>query len=115
MGLKKLLITHPHFELLAYTDDELSELAEMGATIELCSGTVQTIPGYTRVHTVARTIQHVGPRHCIISSDTGSPRKPYTPETTRSYLYCLGILGISDEDLRLMSVAKPQEMLGIQG
>ncbi len=114
LGLRKLLITHPHFEFLAYTDDELVELAETGAILELCSGTVQTIPGYTRVHTVAATIKKVGARRCIVSSDSGSPRKPYTPETTRAYLYSLGILGVPDEDLRYMSAEHPPVLLGLR-
>jgi hypothetical protein len=111
VGLKKLVITHPHFKFLGYTDDELAELAERGAVLELCSGTVQTIPAYTTVETVARTIRRVGAEHCIISSDTGSPRKPCPPETTRAYLYSLGVLGISDAELRTMSVENPQTLL----
>lgn len=111
VGLRKLVITHPHFKFLGYTDDELAELAERGATLELCSGTVQTIPAYTTVETVARTIRRVGAEHCIISSDTGSPRKPCPPETTRAYLYSLGVLGISDAEIRSMSVEHPQSLL----
>lgn len=111
LGLRKLVITHPHFKFLGYTDDELAELAERGATLELCSGTVQTIPAYTTVERVAQTIRRVGAEHCIISSDTGSPRKPCPPETTRAYLYSLGVLGISDDDLRRMTVETPQRLL----
>jgi hypothetical protein len=111
VGLRKFVITHPHFKFLGYTDDELAELAERGATLELCSGTVQTIPGYTTVETVARTIRRVGAEHCIISSDTGSPRKPCPPETTRAYLYSLGVLGISDAEIRGMSAERPQQLL----
>lgn len=111
VGLEKLVITHPHFKFLGYTDDELAELAERGATLELCSGTVQTIPAYTTVETVARTIRRVGAEHCIISSDTGSPRKPCPPETTRAYLYSLGVLGISDAEIRSMTVEHPQALL----
>jgi Family of unknown function (DUF6282) len=111
VGLRKLVITHPHFKFLGYTDAELAELAARGATLELCSGTVQTLPGYTTVETVARTIRRVGAEHCIVSSDTGSPRKPCPPETTRAYLYSLGVLGISDAELRGMSVESPQRLL----
>ena len=111
LGLKKLVITHPHFKFLRYTDDELAELAERGATLELCSGTVQTIPAYTTVEAVARTIRRVGAQHCIVSSDTGSPRKPNPPETTRAYLYSLGVLGITDDEIRAMSVEHPQSLL----
>lgn len=114
LGLRKLVITHPHFKFLGYTDDELAELAERGAILELCSGTVQTIPAYTTVEAVARTIRRVGAEHCIISSDTGSPRKPCPPETTRAYLYSLGVLGISDADLRRMTVEAPQRLLEFQ-
>jgi hypothetical protein len=92
-------------------DLEMAELAERGATLELCSGTVQTLLGYTTVETVARTIRRVGSERCIVSSDTGSPRKPCPPGTTRAYLYSLGVLGISDAELRSMSVESPQRLL----
>ena len=111
LGLRKLVITHPHFKFLGYTDDELAELAERGAMLELCSGTVQTIPAYTTVEAVARTIRRVGAEHCIVSSDTGSPRKPCPPETTRAYLYSLGVLGIPDDQLRRMTAEAPQRLL----
>ena len=111
VGLRKLVITHPHFKFLGYTDDDLAELAERGATLELCSGTVQTLPGFTTVEAVARTIRRVGAEHCIVSSDTGSPRKPCPPETTRAYLYSLGVLGVADAELRAMTVEQPQTLL----
>jgi hypothetical protein len=63
VGLRKLVITHPHFKFLGYSDDELAELAERGAMLELCSGTVQTIRS-------TRTNGGVGP-------STGSPA--YSP------------------------------------
>ena len=107
IGLRKFLITHPHFKFLDYSDDELVSLAERGAILELCSGTVQTIPAYTTVQVVAQTIKAVGAKHCIISSDTGSPRKPTPPETTAAYLYCLRVLGIPEDELHIMAVEAP--------
>ena len=112
LGVKKILITHPHFKMLRLSNADTKHLVDMGAILELCSGTVQPIPGYVGINEIVETIRLVGAQNCIISSDTGSPRKPVPPETTRAYLYCLKVRGIAEDEIRMMTRDKPQALVG---
>lgn len=112
MGLKKILVTHPHLKMLRLSNPDMKNLPDMGAILRLCSGTVQPVAGHVGMNDTVETVRFVCAQHCVMSSDTGSPRKPVPPETTRAYLYCLRVRGIADDKIRMMTRDKPKAMVG---
>lgn len=114
LGVSKILITHPHDHFVRFNDEQLLELVEMGAMLELCSGGVQPVPGYTSIETVATTIRRIGAKHIVISSDAGAPRKPIPVECTRVYGNCLISKGITVEEFDLMAKKNPARLLGLE-
>lgn len=112
-GVNKILITHPHDHFVRFNDQQLLELVNMGAKLELCAGGVQPIPGYTNIDTVSKTIRNIGPENIIISSDSGAPRKPAPVECIRIYGNCLLSKGITLEEFDVMTKKNPAEWVGL--
>ena len=109
----QIIITHPHFHPPNLDDVTLLRLVSMAAKIELCAGTVYPVPGYGRVEQVVKTIQTVGYKNFLISSDGGIPTRPLPPETLSAYLYCLMLKGIPKEQLDFMFKDNPACVFGI--
>jgi hypothetical protein len=112
-GVSKILITHPHDHFVRFDDDQLLELVNMGAKLELCAGGVQPVPGYTTIDVVATTIKHVGAENVVISSDSGAPRKPAPVECIKIYGNCLLSKGITLEQFDIMTKKNPAEFVGL--
>jgi len=109
----KILITHPHDHFVRFDDDQLSELVNMGAMLELCSGGVQPVPGYATIDMVSTTIKNIGAENIIISSDAGAPRKPTPVDSTRIYGNCLLSKGITIEQFDIMAKKNPAQLVGL--
>ena len=113
-GVKEILITHPHDHFVRFNDDQLVELVQIGAKLELCSGGVQPVPGYTNIDTVATTIKKVGAENIVISSDAGAPSKPTPVECTRVYGNCLISKGITLEQFDIMTKKNPVAFVNLE-
>jgi hypothetical protein len=109
----QIIITHPHFHPPNLDDTTLTRLVSQGAKIELCAGTVYPVPGYGRVEQVVQSIQSVGYKNFMITSDAGTPTKPMPPDTLSAYLYCLMMRGIPKEQLDFMFKENPAQIFGI--
>jgi len=68
---------------------------------------------YGGVRTVAEHIRAVGAEHCIIGTDFGVYTLPTPVEGMRSFIACLLDLGISSEEIRLLTAVNPARLLGL--
>jgi len=112
-GFKKMLITHPYFDPPKLTVSDQVELAEMGATIELCGGNLYPIPGVARLSDYFHTISEVRTHSLIISSDAGQPRKSLPAEVLRVFTQCLMEKGVTQKQIDEMTKDNPARLLGL--
>ncbi len=112
----KLLIDHPFFAAPGFRYDEvdqLKELANLGAYIGFYAA--QTFPCdlATNIRGDKKCIEKLGPEHCVIASDTGSAPYPITNEALRVYAQSLFDIGMPLEQLEVMMVKNPRELLSL--
>ncbi|MEM2002505.1 MAG: hypothetical protein QXT77_07680, partial [Candidatus Methanomethylicaceae archaeon] len=60
---------------------------------------------------VAKQIRAMGAEHCIISTDFGVYTLPTPVEGLREFIACLLDLGITSEEIKLMSAVNPAKIL----
>jgi len=62
-------------------------------------------------------MRQVGPEHCILSTDFGSPHKPPPPLHPQALLEFMQLLqkqGFSVEEINLMAKTNPARILGLE-
>ena len=113
-GVKRINITHPHASFLAYTVDQMIELAGMGSLLEFhFAFTTKITPNAPPVSDLAKTIRAIGPEHCILATDGGQASNPPPHEMLR--LFIAGVLeaGFSDDEIETMTKRNPGWILGL--
>ena len=113
MGLDKIVINHPSQHITYLTPDEQKELAEQGAFIEHSYVGILTKYNPTTVAEIAQQIKHVGPQHCIISTDLGQPWNPEPSEGLEKYVQELLHCGLQPEEIKVMLKDNPLAVLGL--
>lgn len=113
VGFHKLLVTHPEFKPPGLSIADQVQLAEMGATLELCGGNLYPIPGFGRIDDYRRVVAEAGARAIILTSDAGQPRKSWPAEVLRIFGQCLMEKGVSQEEIDLMTKRNPARLLGL--
>ncbi len=112
-GFRKLLVTHPYFDPPGLSVSEQAELAELGASIELCGGNLYPIPGVARLSDYLHTISQVDLGALVVSSDSGQPRKSMPAEVLRVFTQCLMEKGVTQQQVNRMSKVNPARLLDL--
>lgn len=103
MGLEKMLLTHPFFSPPDCTVADVKRAVELGAFVEFCGGNaLSAIPKPIPLNLYKEALDAVGSERCIISSDTGHPRKTLAPETLRMFAQALSFKGVAAKDIEAM-------------
>jgi len=105
VGVKKILVTHPHFKATRFKTEDQLRLVSMGAIIEHCA-----VAGYNPSE-LAEDIRRVGPNNCIISSDAGQPHKGHPVDVLLKMILDLKEHGVSDHDIELMIKRNPVRLV----
>jgi hypothetical protein len=105
VGVKKILVTHPHFKATRFKTEEQQRLVSMGAIMEHCA-----VAGYSPSE-LAEDIKKVGPNNCILSSDAGQPHKGHPVDVLLKMILELKEHGISDHDIELMIKRNPAHLV----
>jgi hypothetical protein len=97
-GITRFLLTHPSYTVPAMTVQEIAELAERGAYVEITAYQLFHQPGMTadRLAAVARA---AGPR-LILASDAGQPDSPEPPAALSRLVDALSGQGLDPQWLR---------------
>ncbi|MDE1858102.1 MAG: hypothetical protein KGI26_03430 [Thaumarchaeota archaeon] len=106
-GVQKVLITHPRARATNWSTDDHAKLVEMGATLEHCASANYN-SGLIR-----ESVERVGAENCILSSDSGQVHHGHPLDYFMQFLNDLASAGVSDGDLRAMTVDNPSKLLGI--
>lgn len=129
-GVEKIVVTHATGTPVMATIPQQVEMASLGALIEHCvvkflpvsilrntKSAVQIDPeakigdlGYLK-----ESIRAVGPKHCILGTDSGQMYHPFPHELFRYFFYLLLELGFTPEEIGKMSRENPCRLLNLDG
>lgn len=114
MGIKRVLVTHPHFLVDANADDmrswqSLGAYMEFTAVISLPSSPIYCRP----VEDVADLIQSLDVDKVVLSSDLGLKNAAWPIAGMSEFLALLGEAGVANDDLIKMIVTNPAKLLDL--
>jgi len=112
-GVKKILVTHAGLDLVDLTPEEQVEFAQMGAFMEQSFSECMPLRQRLDPRVVAKAIKLVGSKRCIMSTDFGQWHNPLIVEGMRMFIQHMLKLGISKEDIEVMTKYNPAKLLGL--
>jgi hypothetical protein len=115
-GVKKILLTHPQWNVNRMSIDQMAEISKMGAYIGLYLYTAFphfNNPVCDRAE-VLKIIEKVGVDKCVMATDFGSMLNPPPVEGMKLYIRLLLAMGVSEKDIRMMLVTNSSKLLGIE-
>jgi hypothetical protein len=113
-GIKRITITHPHADFLAYTMEQMVELAHLGALLEFhFAFTTRAVRDPLSVADLAKIIRTIGPEFCILATDGGQAVNPPPHEMLRLFIAGMLEAGFSDDEIQTMTIRNPGWVLGL--
>ncbi len=119
IGVKKIIITHPIWEVVNMNDNQMEELVKMGAYLEICAimcephmWSFHKIP-LTKIDKYVDLVKKFGAEHMVLSTDLGNSDAPIPAEGLRTFLACLLESGVSQQELEFMIKKNPAKLLGL--
>lgn len=112
----RVLVTHAMEELAGpnLTVDQCVELADLGATIELCAltclGTLATRP----VRVIADAARAIGFERCTLATDYGQKANLRPAEGFQVFADALHVEGLEEDAIRRMACENPCALLGLE-
>jgi hypothetical protein len=115
VGVRAVLLTHPHYPSVALSDDQLIALAaDSRVFIEHCFA-IHTIEDVPLDH-FARSIIATGPRQCVLSTDFGQIHSDPIPEGTIRFVTAMAELlktAMTREEFAAMLTTNSARALGL--
>lgn len=114
MGIKKMIFLHPISQSVKGTLEDMQEMAELGAFVEHTF--VTAFPFFQRmdINQVLKSIEILGARKVLLSSDAFSPHNPPVPEMMRLLISLLLYRDIEEESIRIMIHENPRMILNME-
>ena len=114
-GRGKVLVTHAMEELAGpnLTVEQCVELAELGATIELCALTCLGALATRPPGAIANAVRTVGAERCTLATDYGQKANVRPTEGFQLFADALLAEGLSEGDIRRMAGDNPRALLGL--
>ncbi len=110
MGIRKIIITHPIYQLIAMPIEVQRELSKNnGVYVEhnYAMYSIDKIP----IADIAEQIKYVTPKKCIISSDVGQPGSPSPSRALKTFAELLRENGLSNDDIEQMGATNPLKLI----
>ena len=115
-GVKKILLTHPQWNVNRMSIDQMAEISKMGAYVGLYL--YSAFPHFNNPvcdrTEVLKIIEKVGVDKCVMGTDFGSMLNPPPVEGMKLYIRLLLAMGVSKKDIRTMLVTNSSKLLGIE-
>lgn len=123
-GVKNIIITHPLNDEPGLKVDQMNELAQMGAMLELTYlgylagpnaplGFLQK-SNHISMDVMVQVIRKIGAKHFLLSSDLGQVGNPTPPDGIKMFVSLLMEKGISKDEIALMIKTNAAKLLGLQ-
>ena len=124
IGVKNILITHPLNVEPGLTVDQMEELAQMGAILELTYLGYLSGPGaplgflqksnHISMDVMVKVIKKIGAKSFLLSSDLGQVGNATPPDGIKMFVSLLMEKGISMDEIAIMIKTNPARLLGLQ-
>jgi hypothetical protein len=110
----KFVLNHPlSTPLIGATLEQIKQVADMGGYIEnVFIGCMPMHEGLRPVR-IAEAIRYVGCERCTMASDAIEAWNPKPPEVLRMFIASLLALGVSDEEIYVMTHVNPGFLLDV--
>ena len=111
----KFVLTHPlNSPLIAASLDQMKEVAEMGGFIENVFIGCMPMHEGIKPKRIVEVIEHVGAKHCTMASDAIEAWNPKPPEVLRMFIASMLALGVTEDDVYMMTHTNPEYLLGLR-
>lgn len=107
-GITRFLLTHPSYTVPGMSPDEIGELAERGAHVEITAYQLWHQPGMTPER-LARVADAAGDR-LVLASDAGQPNSPEPPQALEDLVSVLAGQGLDPGWLRAAAGDVPRTL-----
>ncbi len=110
LGIKKIIITHPIYQLIDMPIEIQSELAKNKEVYIEHSYSMYSIDKI-QAKKIVEQIKSVKPINCIITSDTGQIGSPGITESIENFMKILKENSIGEDELKQMLIDNPNEII----
>lgn len=109
LGLEKIMVNHPLTGVVGASIEDQREISRK-AYLEHCY--VACLPGHGLLDPaiIAKSINEIGPRRCILATDLGQIDNPQPAEGFKSFINTMNRYGISSRKIRQMCLINPYKI-----
>lgn len=115
VGVKKIVITHPNWNVTKATHEQMAEMAKLGAYIGIFM--YGDVPNFNNPNCnpmeMFEIIRKVGPEHIILASDLGTVVNMPPWEGMKLFMRIMIANGLPEKDIKRMCAENPRFLLGI--
>ncbi|MBW2149872.1 MAG: hypothetical protein JRI22_23015 [Deltaproteobacteria bacterium] len=121
VGVTRIVVNHPTYQVLRFTKEQIKELADMGAYMEFCllpltpQWTLRDAERGWSPRQVAALIKEIGAERCVLATDVGQVHNPTAVEGFRILIRMMREGGISSQEIDFMTKENPAKLLGLSG
>ena len=114
-GVKKILVTHPLASFCNYSVKEMKVMLDLGSTYleHTYNDATRQVSHPIKLEDLYNGIKAIGPKHCIMSTDSGQWLNPVPVQQMGIYIKDMLSFGLSKRDIRTMVSDNPVQVLGI--
>jgi hypothetical protein len=112
LRLKKGVIDHPFSPFVDLDIAQMKQLAGAGITLNFTYDELSPLLGVDPAR-MYEAIRAVGIEHVTLSSDAGEPLFPHTVECMRLIRSYMAAFGLSEDELRTVSIINPARLVGL--
>jgi hypothetical protein len=114
-GVKRIVVTHPLASFCNYSVEDMKEILDLGATYleHTYNDVTRQVSHPIKLDDLYNGIKAIGPKHCIMSTDSGQWLNPVPVQQMGIYIKDMLNFGISEGDIRTMVSDNPAHVLGM--
>jgi hypothetical protein len=112
-GVRKVVVTHPEMPWVNVPVAQQIELRDLGVYFERCAVSFRTPEGVVSFSRLAADLREIGVASTVLATDFGRADLPMPVVGLRECVGGLLAEGLSHEDIRIMAVDNPAELLGL--
>lgn len=113
-GVKKILVTHPEWEVTNWSLEDQVKLADMGAIMEHCFSVCMPFESMVNPVVMAENIRGVGASRCVMATDLGQPENTNPIEGFRQFMRMMMRFDITEKEIEIMAKRNPAKLLGLE-
>ncbi len=109
----KFILTHANSASVSAEIVDQKRIVELGGFIEHVMVGTMPMHGRGDLTKVVESVNEIGAEHCVLSSDAGESWNPPAPELLRMFISSLLSLGLSEDEVYVMTHDNPASAIGV--